>query len=94
MIEINKFEAMAKLSLNEDEHQWIENRVKMLIESFETLQSVDTGTVEPLVSVLDLKNILRDDVSAKFISRDELLANAPQQYEGYFQVPKIMRNEE
>ena len=43
--------------------------------------------MQPLVSVLDIKNVLREDIEAKTISRDEILENAPEQYDGYFQVP-------
>jgi len=36
---------------------------------------------------LDSSNVMREDVASKLISRDELLKNAPEQHDGYFQVP-------
>ena len=47
----------------------------------------DLSGVPPLVSVLDLNNVLREDVASKAFSREEILSNAPEQYDGYFQVP-------
>jgi len=87
---IASYEAMAKLKLDDKTRSWIQNSMNYLEESFHKLEQVDTKDVEPLVSVLELQNVLRNDVSMKFITRDELLANAPEEYDGYFQVPKTL----
>ena len=90
MENIRKYEAMAKLDLPDEERQKISTIADRLIDSFGVLSSIDTDGVEPLVTVLDVQNVLRDDVSTKMLSRDELLANAPMAYQGYFQVPKTL----
>lgn len=87
---LSAYENMAKLSLTEDVRQWVIDSFNTLEDSFKKLDSIDTEGVEPLFTVLDLKNVLREDVSAKFIERDELLSNAPEEYDGYFQVPKTL----
>ena len=81
---------MAKLNLSDAERRWVCERADKLSESFGALQSVDTSGAEPLFTVLDIQNVLREDVCVKTISREELLANAPDQYDGYFQVPKTL----
>jgi aspartyl/glutamyl-tRNA(Asn/Gln) amidotransferase C subunit len=43
-----------------------------------------------MFTVLDVKNVFREDVSKKFDSREVLLSAAPEQYGGYFQVPKAI----
>ena len=90
MIDIKKFEAMAKLDLPEAESQWVSGRADKLIESFSALESIDTNGIEPLVTVLDIQNVLRDDIVKKSISREELLSGAPEQHDGYFRVPKAL----
>jgi len=90
MEKIMDYEAMAKLDLPEAERRWVSDRADMLINSFDQLDGIDTSKVEPLITVLDVKNVLRDDVSAKMLPREELLANAPEQYNGYFRVPKTL----
>ena len=90
MQNIEKYEAMAKLDLPEKEREWVRAQAGTLIQSFGALQSIDTSGVQPLVSVLDIQNVLREDVSVKMISREELLSNAPQQYDGYFEAPKTL----
>ncbi|MCL2200932.1 MAG: Asp-tRNA(Asn)/Glu-tRNA(Gln) amidotransferase subunit GatC [Oscillospiraceae bacterium] len=87
MLEISQYEAMAMLDLQEGEREMLAERLNLLFEGFAKLESADVEGVEPLVSVIDRYNVLREDVAEKIITRDELLANAPEQYDGYFQVP-------
>ena len=90
MRNIKDYEAMVKLSLSETEREWALDRIDTLLDSFKELEGIDTSKAEPLITVLDIQNVLRDDIPIKLISRGELLANAPEQYEGYFQVPKTL----
>jgi len=90
MENIKDYEAMVKLDLPEEERRWVSGRMDMLTGSFRALENIDTSGVEPLVTVLGIQNILRDDISIKTITRGELLANAPEQYDGYFQVPRTL----
>ena len=90
MNNIEGFEAMAKLKLSDEERSEIGGWADMLIESFSVLEQINTDDVEPLVSVLDLHSIMREDVVVKMLTRDELLSNAREQHNGYFQAPKTL----
>ena len=90
MQNIENYEAIAKFDLSDTERQWVSGRMKMLMESFAALGGVDTSGVEPLVTVLDIQNVLREDIAVKQFTRDEILSNAPEQYDGYFQVPRTL----
>ena len=90
MKDIKEYEAMAKIDLPETERQWVSDRIEKLIESFSALESIDTADTEPLITVLDIHNVLRDDVVKNVITREELLSNAPEVYDGYFQAPKAL----
>jgi len=82
------YEGMAMLELSESESALIRESFDEIAGGFAVLDEFDDlSGVEPLVSVLDLNSVLREDVAAKAFSRDELLKNAPEQYDGYFQVP-------
>ncbi len=84
------YEPMAKLLLDDKTRAWADDVIARLEGEFEKLESVDTDGVEPLVTVLDLQNVLREDVSEQIVSRETLLENAPEEYDGYFQVPKTL----
>ena len=90
MNDIKNYEAMAKLDLSEADRGWASDRADMLIDSFNRLTDIDVSGVEPLITVLDVKNVFREDVGVKMLPREELLANAPEQYGGYFKVPKTI----
>lgn len=90
MLNISECAAIEKLRLSNEESSWMEANAKLLEESFAKLESVDTDGIGPLITVLDVINVLREDVSHKMLPREELLANALEQYDGYFQVPKTL----
>ena len=81
------YESMAMLDLSDAESLRLKERFDEIAGGFSALDAIDVEGVEPLVSVLDLHNIIREDVSAKSFSREDLLSNAPEQHDGYFQVP-------
>ena len=87
MIDMRKYEKAAMILLSSDERDRLGTRVEALAESFHTIESIDTSEVQPMISVIDSRNIFRDDVSMKTIARDELMSNAPEHYDGYFRVP-------
>lgn len=90
MPNIEDYEAMTKISLSEDEKTIVSGHMNMLLDSFKKLEDTDVSGVVPLISVLDVKSPMRDDVAIKTISREELLSNAPEQHDGYFQVPRTV----
>ena len=87
---VETYEPMAKLSLDEGTRKWAADVIARLEGEFDRMEAIDTDGVEPLVSVLDLRNVLREDVSNKTFSRDVVLQNAPEEYDGYFEVPKTI----
>ena len=87
MADVKKYETMAMLRLPDEEREMLSSRLDDLISGFEALRQVNTNDVKPLVTVLDLSNVLREDVCKKTFSREEILANAPEQYDGFFVVP-------
>ena len=81
------YENMAMLDLPDPERVKLEARFDEIVSGFAALDEFDTDGVLPLISVLDVQNVLREDIVAKLFSRDEVLENAPENHDGYFQVP-------
>lgn len=90
MIDINRYQSMAKLSLSESERARISNHADILVKSFDELEKINVDNASPLISVLNESNILREDIPRKFTTREELLSYGPEQSDGYFQVPKTI----
>ena len=87
------YENMAMLEFSDEERITLKRRFDEITSGFSALDAYDTDGIEPLVTVLDLHSIVREDITSKTVSREELLANAPKQSntpersDGYFQVP-------
>lgn len=88
--EIDRLSLMAKLSLPQDEKEEAVKRLSDLTKDFDRLAEVDAAATVPMVFGIELWNVLREDVVNKTISREELLSGAPEQSDGYFQVPKTV----
>ena len=57
---------------------------------WETLAQIDTADVERMVHVQPLVNVLREDIAAQPFSREDLLEQAPESMDGYWQVPRVL----
>jgi len=90
MDDINKYEKILKFRLDDADKDRARERLAWLLSGFDELDDVDVSGVEPLVSVLGLTNVMREDVVDKRVTREEILANAPEQYGGYFQGPRTI----
>jgi aspartyl-tRNA(Asn)/glutamyl-tRNA(Gln) amidotransferase subunit C len=56
----------------------------------EKLNEVDTKGVEPLIFMTDEADVLREDVAASTITKQEALKNSPVKDSDYFKVPRVV----
>ncbi len=82
--------ALAKLELSAEEKQKLIAQLNRILDYFAKLNELDTTDVPPTSHVLPLKNVFREDMVAPSLSQQETLANAPDQWMGYFKVPKVI----
>lgn len=67
-----------------------QEQLSAILEAFEVLKEVDTASVPPTAHALALQNVLRDDTVTESLSREDVLANAPQEEMGCFRVRAIL----
>jgi len=80
----------ARIALSEELAPALLPQLNEMLCSFDALNEIDTTGVEPLVSVLSLRNVMRPDEVQQSFTRAELLANAPKKTEEAFVVPKTV----
>jgi aspartyl-tRNA(Asn)/glutamyl-tRNA(Gln) amidotransferase subunit C len=61
-----------------------------ILEYVDTLKSVDTKGVAPTSHAISMTNAFRDDDEQQSFDRDSALANAPDEEDGNFIVPKVV----
>jgi len=54
------------------------------------LNEVDTEGIEPSSHAIPIQNVFKDDVVKEFPNIDKIMANAPQEEDHAFRVPKIL----
>ena len=59
-------------------------------EDITALGAINTENVERMVHVMPMETVVREDKEIKLFTRDELQKSAPESYEGYWQVPRLV----
>ena len=88
--EVKKVALLARLELTEDEIDAQAANLNTLLEQFEKLLALDVTGIEPTSHAIPMVNVLREDILRPSLSRDEVLANAPQASDGCFVVPRVL----
>ncbi len=80
-----------QLSLTEDEEAIMQSIFDNMKESEEALKTIDTENVEPMVHVMPMVNVLREDKRSQPFTRESLLESAPQRSDDSWQVPRLVK---
>lgn len=89
-VELKKLENLNKLQLTEEETTKVLDFFASQKEELASLDAIDTADVERMVHVMPMVNVLREDVMKKDFTRDDLQEDAPEAYDGYWQVPRLV----
>lgn len=81
---------LAKLFLTDEEKEQARSDMQKMLDHIDKLNELDTSDIEPMSHVFDFDNVFREDVVTNTDDRDNMLANAPQEYDGQYQVPKTV----
>jgi len=81
---------LARIALSDADVQRLTAQLSGILDHFAALSSVDTGDVEPTAHPLPLSNVMRADEVSPSLPRSEVLANAPEQEEGFFRVRAVL----
>ena len=81
---------LARLHLTDDEMDRMRVQLSNILEAIETLRDVDTSSVGPTASVIQLENVMREDVARPGLTREAALANAPLRDDPFLRVPTVL----
>lgn len=82
--------ALARLDPSAEEEEKLVAELGAIIGYVDALAELDTEGVPPTAHVLDVGPAFRDDEVRNGPDVDALLANAPDRWQGFFRVPKII----
>jgi aspartyl-tRNA(Asn)/glutamyl-tRNA(Gln) amidotransferase subunit C len=84
---------LARLAVTDDELDTFAGQLDVILQSVAAIGDVAAGDTPPTSHAVPLTNVLREDVVAPCLPRDEALAGAPDREDGRFRVPRILDEE-
>ena len=90
--EVEHVAKLAQLELSEDEKGIFTRQLSAILTYMDQLKTLDTRGVEPTMTVLPTENVFRDDEVRPSLPQARALANAPEQADGFFRVPRILED--
>ena len=82
--------ALAQLDLDEATKERLVVELGDILSYMDKLNELDTDGVEPMMQVLEMTNVYREDEVRPSLDRETALKNAPKTDGEYFLVPKIL----
>jgi len=81
---------LARLNMDEASVDKFSGQIGTILEYVDKLREVDTKGVNPTSHAIFLTNAFREDQMKEHLNRKDALANAPDQEDGAFLVPKVV----
>ena len=81
---------LAKLELSREEREAAKRDMSRMLDYVDKLNELDTEGVEPMSHLFPVHNVFREDEVINADSREQILANAPEQKDGAFKVPRTI----
>ncbi len=80
---------LARLELTEEETEKYSKQLGEILKYVEQMNEVDTTGIEPMPHAIPVYNVMREDIIKYDNTKEEMMANAPFEEDGFFRVPKI-----
>lgn len=87
---VQYLEKLGRIQLTPEQENATEKDLQEILSYMETLNELDTQGVEPLSHSFPVTNVFHEDEVIPSMDREALLANAPNQKDGCFQVAKTV----
>ena len=82
-----------RIGLREDETGDYAKRLSQMVADLEVLWDAPVQGLPPTYYGTSLTNVMRPDTVGKVLDRDRVLAGAPEEDEGMFEVPQILEED-
>ena len=89
--EVEYIAGLARLTLKEEEIELYSKQLSDILGYIDQLSELDVENVEPMSHVLDIVNVMREDKHLPSLSREEVMANAPDHDGVHFKVPRVVK---
>jgi aspartyl-tRNA(Asn)/glutamyl-tRNA(Gln) amidotransferase subunit C len=88
--EVEYVATLARLGLSDSEIARLQYQLSSILEHIAAIDRLDTDAIPPTAQVTTMTNVMRPDVVTGSLPREAVLANAPRQSDGFFEVHAIL----
>lgn len=89
--EVKQIAYLARLEMSDKEIEKYQKELSGILKYVDQISEVDTKNVEPTAQVTGLSDVWRvDEKHPSKLTRDEILANAPEKQDGYIKVKPVL----
>lgn len=88
--DIEKVALLSRLQLSDAEVATMSEQLAQIVGYVDHLSQVDTDGIEPMAHAIERQNVLRDDVVAPSLAREDALRNAPHHNDAGYLVPAVL----
>jgi aspartyl-tRNA(Asn)/glutamyl-tRNA(Gln) amidotransferase subunit C len=88
--EVKAVAELARLHLSPEEIDRMRDQLSSILDHIALINELDTASISPTAQVIELTNIMRDDMVRPSLPREAVLANAPRQNDGFFEVDAVL----
>ena len=87
---VAKIARLARIKVPDEDLAALAGELSKILDWIEQLNEVDTADVPPMTHVVAMKPKWREDEVTGAAPRDDVVANAPEERDGFFTVPKVL----
>ncbi len=87
---VKKVAFLSRINVEDEALDGLAEELSNILTWIEKLQEVDVSDIEPLASVVELTQPMRQDQITDGGYPEKVLSNAPMAAHGYFTVPKVV----
>ncbi len=88
--EVRHIATLARIGMTDDEVERMRDEMSQILESFDVLQQIDTGEVEPTGHSVDLDSVVRSDEVTESSPVADVLLNAPATEDDFVRVRAVL----
>lgn len=85
-----RLEKLNQLQLTDEQKDDVLSFLAQQYSQMDKLNAIDTNSVEQMVHVMPIYTVVREDITHKDFTRDQLQEGAPETMDGYWQVPRLV----
>ena len=89
-IDVHYVAHLARLQLSAEEAAQFQKQLDQILDYIHQIRQIDVSAVEPTAHAVQVQNVFRKDVVQPGLDHETVMANAPDQANGQFRVPKIV----